>query len=111
MQVNWMKEFPAAITICDKDGVILDMNDKSVSTFEKDGGRQLIGKNLFDCHSQSSIDIIKNLLSEKRSHAYTIEKNGIHKFICQTPWFENGELKGLVELSIEIPPELPNFVR
>jgi len=26
---DWMKEFPAAITVCDANGIILEMNDKS----------------------------------------------------------------------------------
>jgi hypothetical protein len=25
----WIKEFPAAITVCDADGILLAMNDKS----------------------------------------------------------------------------------
>ena len=35
----WIKEFPAAITVCDAEGIILEMNDKAAKTFEKDGGR------------------------------------------------------------------------
>ena len=111
MQVNWKDEFSAAITVCDKNGIILEMNEKSAASFEKEGGYQLIGKNLCDCHSQDSVDKIKGLLLDKKSNAYTIEKNGKHKFIYQSPWFEKGELKGLVEFSIEIPPKMPHFIR
>ena len=111
MQFNWKEEFSVAITVCDKNGTILEMNKKSVSSFEKDGGLQLIGKNLFDCHSVDSVSKIKELLLENKSNAYTIEKNGKHKFIYQSPWYENGELKGLVELSFEIPSDMPHFIR
>ena len=27
---DWMKQFPAAVTVCDCKGVILDMNDKAL---------------------------------------------------------------------------------
>jgi hypothetical protein len=40
---DWMKEFPAAITVCDGNGIVLDMNDRAIETFESDGGRALIG--------------------------------------------------------------------
>ncbi len=40
-----------------------------------------------------------------------IGKNGVKKLIYQTPWIENGEFRGLVELSLEIPFEMPHFVR
>lgn len=111
MQINWEEEFSAAITVCDNNGTILEMNDKSAVAFEKDGGRQLIGKNLFDCHLPESVNKIKELLKENKSNAYTIEKNGKHKFIYQAPWYENGKLKGLVELSFEIPHDMPHFIR
>jgi transcriptional regulator with PAS, ATPase and Fis domain len=111
MKVNWIEEFPAAITVCDKNGIILDMNEKSVSSFAKDGGRQLIGKNLFDCHKPESVIKIKELMNDNKTNIYTIEKNGVHKLIYQSPWFEKGELKGLVEFTVEIPSDLPHHIR
>jgi hypothetical protein len=75
MQQDWTREFPAAITVCDKDGIILDMNKKSESVFLNDGGSALIGKNLFDCHNPASIKIIHQLMNENKTNAYTIEKN------------------------------------
>ena len=48
-----MEEFPAAITVCDSAGIILEMNAKAAEDFKDDGGRQLIGKNLLDCHPES----------------------------------------------------------
>lgn len=52
-QHDWIKQFPAAVTVCDCKGVILDMNDRAAQTFEKEGGRVLIGKNLLDCHPEA----------------------------------------------------------
>ncbi len=108
---DWIKEFPGAITVCDKDGVILDMNDKAAATLEKDGGRALIGKNLLDCHNEPSRSKVKDMLERHVRNVYTIEKNGIKKLIFQAPWFKNGTFGGFVELSVEIPFELPHFVR
>jgi Transcriptional regulator containing PAS, AAA-type ATPase, and DNA-binding domains len=108
---DYFSELPIAITICDNEGIILYMNAKSQATFAKDGGAALIGKSLLDCHPGASKEKLKNLLKEHRPNSYTIEKNGIHKMIHQTPWFENGQPAGLIEFSFEIPAELPHFVR
>lgn len=111
MNNNWFKEFPAAITVCDTEGNIIGMNNKSAEVFINDGGYELLGKNLFDCHSDNSKRIIKELIAEKKTNVYTIEKNGIKKLIYQAPWYDQGELKGLVELSIEIPFDMPHHKR
>jgi len=31
--------------------------------------------------------------------------------IYQSPWYQNGEFAGLVEISLEIPEQMPHFVR
>ncbi|MBZ0201311.1 MAG: hypothetical protein K8H86_15690 [Ignavibacteriaceae bacterium] len=109
--MNWQKEFPAAITVSDAENKIIYMNDKSLQAFANDGGSKLIGSNLFECHSEPSNEKIQEIISGKKPNVYTIEKNRKKKFIYQTPWFEEGEYKGLVELSIEIPFDMPHFVR
>jgi transcriptional regulator with PAS, ATPase and Fis domain len=111
MHTDWSKEINLAITIMDADGTIIYMNEKSAKTFEKDGGKELIEKKLHLCHTERSNQIISNLLNNKETNAYTIEKNGIKKLIYQTPWYENGTCMGLVEFSLEIPFEMPHFVR
>lgn len=111
MQVNWKDELSVAITVCDTNGTILEMNKKSAASFAKEGGYELIGKNLFECHSQESVNKIHELIAKEKTNIYTIEKNGIKKLIYQAPWFGNGELKGLVELSFEIPFDMPHFIR
>jgi transcriptional regulator with PAS, ATPase and Fis domain len=111
MQVNWKDELSVAITVCDKDGTILEMNQKFAASFSKEGGYQLIGKNLFECHSQESVNKIHELITKEKTNVYTIEKNGVKKLIYQSPWFDSGELKGLVELTFEIPFDMPHFIR
>lgn len=111
MNIDWTKEFSAAITVCDNEGIITEMNEKSAATFKDDGGFSLIGKSLFECHSKESATQIRELIDERKTNIYTIEKNGVKKLIYQAPWYDNGDMKGLVELSLEIPFEMRHFIR
>jgi transcriptional regulator with PAS, ATPase and Fis domain len=108
---DWIKEFPAAVTVCDAEGIILAMNDKAAKTFEADGGANLIGSNMLDCHPGLSRQKTERLLAAKVKNVYTIEKNGVKKLIYQSPWYKDGEYAGFVELSLEIPMEIDHFVR
>jgi hypothetical protein len=88
------------------------MNDRAAKTFEKDGGRTLIGASMFDCHPERARDKVTHLLAARQRNVYTIEKNGVKKMIYQSPWYKNGEYAGFVEMSLEIPfGDLPHFVR
>ncbi len=111
MKSGWVKEIPVAITVCDSDGTILEMNDKSCESFADDGGKELIGRNVLDCHPEPARATLEHLLSSGSSNVYTIEKQGKKKLIFQSPWYENGEYRGLVEISIPIPFDMPHFVR
>ena len=111
LDYEWIKEFPGAVTLCDEKGVILEMNDKSVRTFESDGGAALIGKNIFDCHPEPARAKLRDIMAGRRTNVYTIEKNGIKKLIYQAPWTRHGQYLGFVELALEIPFEMPHFVR
>lgn len=110
-QHNWIKQFPAAAIVCDCKGVIIDMNDKAVQNYESYGGQALIGKNLLDCHPEPARSKVESMLDACEKNIYTIEKNGVKKLIYQCPWFEDGQYAGFVELSLEIPFEMPHFVR
>ncbi|HEY3296753.1 MAG TPA: diguanylate cyclase [bacterium] len=107
----WAENLPVSITVCDREGKILDMNEKAVNTFAKDGGRMLIGQNALDCHPEPSRTVFQTMLAEHTSHIYTIEKNGVKKLIYQVPWQEEGEFAGIVEFAFEIPFSMPHFVR
>ncbi len=105
---DWAKALSCAITVCDKNGVIKYMNDKSLAI---NGGSKMLGANLFPCHNERSQEIIRRLLEKGESNSYTIEKKGVKKLIHQTPWYADGEIAGLVEISIEIPEQMPHYVR
>jgi PAS domain S-box-containing protein len=110
-RANWSNEFPGSIIVCDPQGLILEMNERAIMGYRIEGGRDLIGKNLLDCHPEAARAKLLELMRDHRKNVYTIEKNGIWKLIYQSPWFENGEYRGFVELSLEIPAEMPHFVR
>lgn len=109
--MDYFKEVNLAVTICDKDGKIIEMNDKSRKTFLKPGEEELIGKNVLDCHPEPAHALLADMLQHPRTNVYTIEKNGVKKLIYQTPWYAEGEFGGFMELSMEIPFEMRHMVR
>ncbi len=109
--INWTDELNVAITISDTEGRILYMNNKSAATFSKYGGKTLVGNNLKECHKPESWDMILKMMKNEETNVYTIEKEGIKKLIYQTPWYTDGSMSGMVELSLEIPFEMDHFVR
>ena len=109
--LGWSNEVPFAITVCDTEGTVVEMNEKSALTFSKDGGKDLLNKSLLECHPEKARQMILNMIKNKTTNVYTIEKNGIKKLIYQCPWYHEGKIGGLVELSFEIPLEIPHFIR
>ena len=105
--LEYFNEAPYSVTICDKDGKILEMNDMAVLSH----GQQIIGQNLLDCHPEPARTKLVEMLKNHNVNAYTIEKNGVKKLIYQAPWFKDGEFAGYIELSMPIPMEMPHYVR
>lgn len=87
------------------------MNEKAIASFDGTGGKSLLGTNVLDCHPEPSKTQLTQMLSRGEKNVYTIEKNGIKKLIFQSPWYENGEYMGFVEISHEIPFDLNHFIR
>lgn len=106
---DWVKAIGCAVTICDSYGTILYMNELSRATFASHG--DIIGKNLFDCHSTRSAQMIRHMLATGETNAYTITKNGIRKLIFQTPWKRDGVIAGMAEISIPLPADLVHYDR
>lgn len=98
-----------AITVCDKEGNILDMNQRSADVNSQ--GSKIVGSNLFGCHPERAAAILKDLLENEKLNAYTIEKKGVKKLIYQVPWYDEGEFGGLIEISLPIPFDIPHYVR
>jgi transcriptional regulator with PAS, ATPase and Fis domain len=109
--LDWTKEFPGSVTVCDPEGIILEMNDKAAESYESDGGRKLIGSNMLDCHPDPARKKVEEMLATQEANIYSIEKNGFKKLIYQSPWYKDGQFAGFVELALEVPFEMPHFVR
>ena len=109
--IEWYEEFPGAVTVCDTEGRIIRMNGRSREVFAADGGAKLIGTNVLDCHPEPSLSKLKGMMEGHQANVYTIQKNGKKKLIYQAPWYKDGVYGGFVELSLEIPFDLPHFIR
>jgi hypothetical protein len=107
----WVKELQGDVTACDKDGMIVSMNDGAVRTFSERGGEKLMGTSIFDCHPEPCRSKLKALMESRKKNIYTIQKNGLRKLIFQAPWYRDGEYAGYVEIDLEIPREMPHFNR
>ncbi len=108
---DWIEEAPAAITVTDAKGTILAMNALAQATFADDGGEELIGRSIFDCHPEPALTRTRALYRDRAANHYTIEKAGRWKMIHQLPWFQAGAFAGFVEISIPVPESLPHFIR
>ena len=108
---DWVQEFEGAVTVCDTAGLIVAMNRRAEQMFARDGGPALMGTNVLDCHPAQARATIERLLAERISNVYTVEKQGRRKLIYQAPWQVDGEFRGLLELSLDLPDELPVKVR
>ncbi len=105
---EWVKEFPGKIEVCDQDGILLELNDKAAAD---EGIQTSIGMNILDCHPEPARNKLEELLKTQKANIYTIEKKGVKKLIYQAPWYQDGEYAGIVELSLEIPWDMPHLIR
>lgn len=109
---DWVERSPIAVTVCDKKGIIISMNEAAGKVFKNYGGKKLIGQSVLKCHPAKARTKLKKMLKGGRSNIYTIEKKGKKKLIYQAPWFNRtGRYSGIIELSLPLPSKLPNFVR
>ena len=99
------------VIVSDAQGKIIYMNEKALVHYEKDGGSSLIGQDLLACHGEASRKKIMEIMTTGKTNAYTIEKRGVKKIIYQSPWFRDGEFRGIIELSLVVPGEMAHFIR
>jgi len=107
---DWAQGTHCAITVCDLEGKVIYMNQRSCETFDRDG-QTMVGRNLMPCHSAPSQEKIRHMLASDTTNCYTISKGGVKKMIYQTPWRQDGKVCGLVEISMVIPDTLPHYNR
>ncbi|MDY6121979.1 MAG: PAS domain-containing protein [Porphyromonas sp.] len=109
--MDYFDKADLAITICDKEGKIIEMNEQSRQVNLKPG-QDLIGSNVLDCHPEPARSMLKKMMEEGRKNVYTIEKGEIKKMIYQIPWYDaDGQYAGFAELSMIIPFDMPHKIR
>ena len=112
-EMQWVREFPAEVMVCDKNGTIIELNDEAGVLFDEDGGRGLVGSNVLDCHPEPSRTKLEGMLDRQTHNAYFNSEHGETRFFFQSPWYKDGQYAGFVEISCGVPPtgEIPHFVR
>lgn len=107
----WFESLPCAITVCDRSYKIVYMNEKSADSEKESGGKELIGKNLMDCHPPKAQAKLREVMASGSPHVYAVKKSGVRKLVYQSQWKRNGRVAGLVEIRIELPKKLTTLVR
>ena len=109
--MEWIEKLDGNVIVSDARGKIIYMNEKALSAYEKEGGKDLLGRDLLECHSESSRKKIMEIMTSGQKNVYTIEKRGKKKIIYQSPWFVGNIFRGIIEFSLEIPAEMPHYIR
>jgi PAS domain-containing protein len=94
----------AAVTITDQDFLISFMNDRAAAFYAEDGGVELIGRNLLDCHRDDHKTVIRAAydryragdLTPTRYHAQ--KEGGAPESIVHIPMMVDGQFRGIAEL-------------
>lgn len=113
---KYFENLPVAITVTGKDFRIVDMNRRSAEV-NNHGSKSIVGNDLMHCHNERSQDIIRHIAASREPNVYTVEKTNtdgrqVKKLIYQSPWYDSdGSYGGLIELSLEIPFDMPHYVR
>ncbi len=105
-QFTWYDELDCAVTVADCEGVVLYQNNRSIAV-----NGDVRGTSMIPCHNERSRAIIHRLIDEGGKNVYTISKKGVKKIIYQTVWRKEDVVGGLVEFSMEIPEEMPHYIR
>ena len=108
---SWYKVFPGAITVTDEKGTVIEMNEGSEKLFEKDGGYAVLGQNVITCHPPGTQEKVRQIYETQSFNIYSITKGGQKHLVYQAPYFIEGEFSGMVELSLDLPDDIPHFDR
>jgi PAS domain-containing protein len=108
---RWVASFPAEIIVCDADGTIIEMNDVAIDLYQSQGGAGMIGRNVFDHHSEPSRSQVQTLVAQRKPVIYTTEKGGQKKLVCIAPWLQDHEYAGFALLTLDLPADMQNICK
>lgn len=98
----WSNEVDFPVTLCDKDGLIVGMNKKSIEFFKNEGGADLLGTSLISCHPEPSRTKLLDLLANPRANTYISQNDTTKMLVHETPWYIDGAYMGFVEILVTI---------
>ena len=95
----------AAVTIADQDFQITFMNDQACAFYAEDGGAELVGKDLLDCHNAEHAALIRDAYARYRAGDLTPTRyhraqneDGAPESIVHIPLIVEGQFRGIAEL-------------
>jgi len=95
----------ASVTIADQDFQIIFMNDRACAFYAEDGGAELVGKNLLDCHNAEQTAVIRDAFARYRAGDLTPtryhqaqKEESAPESIVHIPLIVEGQFRGIAEL-------------
>ncbi len=95
----------AGVTIADQDFLITFMNDRARVFYAEDGGGELVGKNLLDCHNAEQTAVIREAYARYRAGDLTPtryhqaqKEDSAPESIVHIPLMVEGKFRGIAEL-------------
>ena len=95
----------AAVTITDQDFLISFMNDRAAAFYAEDGGTELIGSNVLDCHDRDEHkELIRAAYVRYRAgdltptRYRTQKEDGAIEIVVHIPVMIEGQFRGVAEL-------------
>jgi hypothetical protein len=108
---EWISTYPAEIMVCDQDGIILEMSNVAIEIYRKEGGAEMIGRNVFDHHLEPARSKLISMVNQHQHVIYTTERGGNTKLVSIAPWYRQGEYAGFAMIVIDLPENISNIVK
>lgn len=108
---DYLKEVGFTVSISDSEGSIIYLNESAAKdTFSKEGGYELIGTNLLDCHPEPSKTRLAEMMRTHKTQTILKGEGESKRLIHQTPIYNEGKFAGYIELIIPIASPLKNLL-
>ena len=95
----------ASVTIANQDFLITFMNDRACAFYAEDGGGDLVGKNLLDCHNAKQTTVIRDAYARYRAgdltptrYHHAQREDSAPESIVHFPLIVEGQFRGIAEL-------------
>jgi hypothetical protein len=108
---EWISTYPAEIMVCDREGTILEMSSVAIEMYRKEGGAEMIGRNVFEHHHEPARSQMMRVVNQHQHVVYTTEKAGLKKLVSIAPWYRQGEYAGFALVVLDLPENIPNIVK